>query len=213
MTRFAVLVSGRGSNLKALIKRAQQPGFPGRIALVLSNKPRAKALKSATASGIPTVVLPQKAFADRESYDRALVDTLKAYEVDWVLLAGFMRLLSPVMIEAFNQRIVNIHPSLLPAFPGLHPQIQALDAGVLASGCTVHLVDQGTDTGSIVAQGIVAVAPEDDEETLSERILAMEHRVYPMVMAWIAQGLLKVKNGRLQVKPTDGESRLVFDSH
>lgn len=190
--RFAVLVSGRGSNLESLAKCASKKRFPGSIALVLCNKPNAPGLEIATGLGLATAVLPHNAYSSRPAYDQALVDILRAYSIDWVLLAGFMRILSPVMVDAFPNRIVNIHPSLLPAFPGLHPQQQALDAGVTESGCTVHLVDGGVDTGRVLGQRRVRVKRKDDAEQLAARILKAEHKLYPKVMTRIARGLVDV---------------------
>ncbi|MCO4743634.1 MAG: phosphoribosylglycinamide formyltransferase [Proteobacteria bacterium] len=190
MTRFAVLVSGRGSNLRALAEAAKSKRIPGEIALVVSNRPGAKALEFATDAGLPTAVLPHKAYSKRRAYDRDLVRLLQAYDIDWVLLAGFMRILSEVVVEAYPQRILNIHPSLLPAFPGLAPQQQAIDAGVAVSGCSVHFVDAGMDTGIIAAQAVVPVKHGDDAAALSKRILKAEHKLYPRVMRWAAEGLL-----------------------
>ena len=194
MTRFGILISGRGSNMEALARAAQ--GLErASVAVVCSNKPSAPGLDIATSMGLPTAVLSHKGYPKRRDYNRALATTLRAYEVDWVLLAGFMRILGGGFLDSFGGRVMNIHPSLLPAFPGLNPQRQALEAGVSESGCTVHLVDRGTDTGPIVAQAAVPVHPGDDEQALSARILEAEHRLYPAVMQWIAAGQLHVDGG------------------
>lgn len=184
-----VLASGSGSNLQALIDAELGPA---RIAVVICNVPGAKALARAEAAGIPSVVIDHRAFKDRGAFDLALVETLRARGVEWVVLAGFMRIVTPVVLDAFTDRVVNIHPALLPSFPGVHAQKQALLAGVKLSGCTVHLVDEGTDTGPILAQSAVPVLPDDDEARLSGRILAEEHRLYPRCVRALAEGRLRI---------------------
>lgn len=180
MTRtLGVLISGRGSNLKAIIDAIQERRLDASIAIVISNRPDAPGLDHAVAAGIETLVLSHKAHATREDYDRALVAELKKRDVTLVCLAGFMRLLSPVFVDAFPDRILNIHPSLLPKYPGLHPQQQALDDGAAVSGATVHFVNKDLDAGPIVLQETVTVMAGDTAETLAERILAVEHRLYP----------------------------------
>lgn len=206
--RFAILASGSGTNLQALLDEADRPDFPGEVAVVLSNKPNAYALERARTAGIPVEVVTRRAFPERSDWDREAAERLRAHRVDWICLAGFMRIVSPAMLEAFPNRIVNIHPSLLPSFPGLHAHRQALEAGVCASGCTVHMVDRGVDTGTIIAQGVVPVLQRDTEETLQRRILGVEHRVYPAVMRWIAQGLLTCDpDGTLRVDLPSEEKR------
>lgn len=177
--RIGVLVSGRGSNLQALIDAVRAGGFPGRIVGVISNKKGAYALERAQAADIPAVVIAHRKFAEREGFERALIEQLRAWDVEWVVLAGFMRVLTSEFVRAFPQRIINIHPSLLPAFPGVGVQQAALDYGVKFSGCTVHLVDEGTDTGPIIMQAVVEVRDDDDAETLAARILVEEHRIFP----------------------------------
>ncbi|TNE85421.1 MAG: phosphoribosylglycinamide formyltransferase [Deltaproteobacteria bacterium] len=209
MRRFAVLASGRGSNLEALLATVSSEDFPGRICVVASNKPKARALDVATEHGIPTAVLSHKGYARRRDYDADLVRLLQAYRPDWILLAGFMRVLTPTFLDAFGGRVLNIHPSLLPAFPGLNAQQQALDAGASESGCTVHLVDAGTDTGPILAQAVVPVRPDDTEETLSTRILAAEHQLYPQVLRWVAENRVHVGEGWVTVDLPPGQARIL----
>ncbi len=181
--KLGVLISGRGSNLKAIIDAIEQQRLDASIAIVISNRADAPGLEHARRAAIQTLVISHKGFASREDYDRALVRALKDRGVTLVCLAGFMRLLSPVMVEAFPDRILNIHPSLLPRFPGLHPQQQALDAGATVSGATVHVVNTELDAGPIVMQRQVPVLPGDTEDTLADRILQIEHRLYPEAIA------------------------------
>lgn len=177
--KLGVLISGRGSNLKAIIDAIAAGRLDASIAIVISNRADAPGLEHARAAGIDTLVLSHKDYATREDYDRALVAVLKARDVALVCLAGFMRLLSPAFIAAFPNRILNIHPSLLPKYPGLHPQQQALDDGAAVSGATVHLVNTELDAGPIVLQQEVPVQPGDTAATLGARILAVEHQLYP----------------------------------
>lgn len=179
MRRLGVLISGRGSNLKAIIDAIGDGRLEATIAVVLSNQPDAPGLDHAHHAGIDTVVLSHRAFASREDYDRAVVQELTGRRVELVCLAGFMRLLSPVFVNAFPDRILNIHPSLLPKYPGLHPQQQALDDGATVSGATVHIVNKDLDAGPVVLQREVAVVPGDTADTLAARILEVEHRLYP----------------------------------
>ena len=176
---LGVLISGRGSNLKAIIDAIQRGELDARIAVVISNRTEAPGLDHAIAAGIPTLVLNHKAYASREDYDRALVVELKTRGVSLVCLAGFMRMLSPVFVEAFPNRILNIHPSLLPKYPGLHPQQQALDDHAAESGATVHIVNKDLDAGPMVLQQSVPVLAGDTADTLAARILEVEHRLYP----------------------------------
>jgi phosphoribosylglycinamide formyltransferase-1 len=181
--RLGVLISGRGSNLKAIIDAIDRRTLDASIAIVISNRADAPGLDHARAAGIETLVLSHQAFASREDYDRALVDELKKRGVALVCLAGFMRLLSPVFVDAFPNRILNIHPSLLPKYPGLHPQQQALDDGATESGATVHFVNKDLDAGPIVRQRQVPVVSGDTAHTLAERILHAEHALYPEAIA------------------------------
>lgn len=176
---LGVLISGRGSNLKAIIDAIQERRLDATIAVVISNRADAPGLDHAVAAGIETLFLSHKAHATREDYDRALVAELQRRDVAVVCLAGFMRLLSPVFVDAFPNRILNIHPSLLPKYPGLHPQQQALDDGAAVSGATVHFVNNELDAGPIVLQETVPVMAGDTAETLAARILAVEHQLYP----------------------------------
>lgn len=194
-----VLASGRGSNLQALIDACAEPDHPARIAVVVSNRPRAQALDRAREAGIPAVVLLKRDHPEREDYDRALVERLAAYDIQWVCLAGYMRLVTPVFLGAFPDRVLNIHPSLLPAFPGLDTHARAIARGVRFSGCTVHLVDEGTDTGPIVDQAVVPVQAGDTPESLAARILVEEHRLYPRCLRWAAEGRLRVADGRVSL--------------
>lgn len=196
---LAVLVSGNGSNFQAILDRIEAGEIKARIAVVISNKPDAYALKRAENHGIATLVHENKNYANRREYDTALVEILKEHEVSLVILAGFMRILSEVMINAFPHAIMNIHPALLPAFPGLDAQQQALAYGVKFSGCTVHFVDCGTDTGPIILQSVVPVEDNDTEETLSARILKEEHRTYPEAVRLFAEGKLVVEGRRVRV--------------
>lgn len=181
--KLGVLISGRGSNLKAIIDAIERQQLDATIAVVISNRADAPGLEHARNAGIETMVLSHTGFASREDYDRALVKALKDRGVALVCLAGFMRLLSPVMVGAFPNRILNIHPSLLPKYPGLHPQQQALDDRATVSGATVHFVNTELDAGPIVLQREVPVLPGDDEHTLADRILQVEHQLYPEAIA------------------------------
>ena len=193
---LAVLVSGNGSNLQAIINRIESGDLNARIACVISNCPDAYALTRAKAHGIPAVIHENSAYASRREYDAALVEILRGYGVKLVVLAGFMRILSNVMVEAFPNAIMNIHPALLPSFPGLHAQQQALDYGVKFTGCTVHFVDCGTDTGPIILQSVVPVEQADTEESLSARIQIEEHRAFPEAIRLFVEGKLAI-DGRL----------------
>lgn len=194
--RVGVLISGRGSNLQALIDAAADPTYPAEIGLVISNRSDAAGLERARRSGIPSRVI---ADANRERFAAEAHHALRGAGIVFVALAGFMRLLHDGFVEGWRDRLVNIHPSLLPAFPGLHPQRQALAAGVRFSGCTVHFVRTAVDTGPIIAQAVVPVLPEDDEAGLSARILKAEHRLYPLALRLYAEGRISVVGGRAVV--------------
>jgi len=195
-----VLASGRGSNLQALLEACRTPGFPARIAVVISDREHAAALDRARAAGVEALWISPKDFADREQFDAALVRELQARKVGLVCQAGFMRILSPVYVRAFAGRALNIHPSLLPAFPGLHPHRQALDHGVKVSGATVHFVEEGVDSGPIVLQAAVPVEPDDTETTLAARVLIEEHRLYPAAVRLFAEGRLQIVGRRVRIK-------------
>jgi phosphoribosylglycinamide formyltransferase 1 len=189
---LGVLISGRGSNLAAILAAIDAGVLPARVALVVSNKPDAGGLARAAAAGIPTRVLPHGAYPDRAAFDAALVAALREAAVSVVVLAGFMRLLTPVFLDAFPDRVVNIHPALLPAFPGVDAQAQALAYGARVTGCTVHLVDAGTDTGPVIAQAAVPILDGDDRATLAARILPREHELLVRALGWMAAGKLEV---------------------
>jgi phosphoribosylglycinamide formyltransferase 1 len=180
---LGVLISGRGSNLKAIIDAIDEHRLDATIAIVISNRAGAPGLEHAVRAGIETMVVSHTAYPSREDYDRALVDALRSRGVELVCLAGFMRLLSRVFVEAYRDRILNIHPSLLPKYPGLHPQQQALDDGAAESGATVHFVNTELDAGPVVLQQSVPIVPGDTADTLADRILAVEHRLYPDAIA------------------------------
>lgn len=208
--KLGVLVSGGGSNLQALLDACAQGDYPAEVACVVSNVPTAFALERARRAGVPAVVVDHKAFTSKADFEKALLEALRTHGVEWVCLAGFMRLVSADFLAAFPGRVLNIHPSLLPAFPGLHAQRQALEHGVKVAGCTVHFVDAGTDTGPIIAQAAVPVLPEDDEQSLSARILAEEHRLYPLAVRLAVTGKVRPEGSRTKVDaaPTVGELAL-----
>ncbi len=197
--RLGILISGRGSNLQSIIDATRHGRLDAAIAIVISNRSDAAGLQRARDAGLDTLCLSHKEYDDRESYDRAIVASLRAHGVDLVCLAGFMRIFSSVMLDEFPNRILNIHPSLLPAFPGLHPQRQAIAYGVRYSGATVHLVDGALDGGPIVAQAVVPVTDQDTEETLAARILAEEHCIYPEAIRIVLDGRWHI-DGRRFVK-------------
>lgn len=196
----AVLVSGSGTNLQSLLDAAASTEYPARIAVVVSNVPGVRALERATLAGVPTRVLPHQGYPDRVAYDRALVETIAPFGCRIACLAGFMRLVGPTFLRAFPGGVLNVHPALLPSFPGLHSHRQALEHGVKVTGCTVHLVDEGTDTGPIVAQAAVPVLDEDTEETLQRRIQEQEHRLFPLALGLLASGRLRVEGRSVHVE-------------
>jgi phosphoribosylglycinamide formyltransferase-1 len=194
--RVGVLISGRGSNLRALIEAAADPGYPAEIATVISNRADAPGLVHAAAAGIPHHAIE---VSDRAAFAAAAHRGLRDGRVELVALAGFMRILDTGFVEAWTDRLINIHPSLLPAFPGLHPQRQALAAGVRFSGCTVHFVRAEVDTGPIIAQAVVPVLDGDDEDRLADRILAAEHRLYPLAVRFYAELRLRIVGNRVEI--------------
>ena len=196
---IGVLISGSGTNLQSIIDAIEVKKLDAKIEVVLSNKADAYGLVRAQNHGIRTEVLDHKAFASREAYDQAVVDLLRARGVELVVLAGFMRLLSSVFVKAYSNRIMNIHPALLPAFPGLQVQKKALDHGVRFAGCTVHFVNEECDEGPIIIQAVVPVYPDDSEEQLAARILKQEHRIYPRAIQLYAEGRLHVVGRRVLV--------------
>jgi phosphoribosylglycinamide formyltransferase-1 len=201
---LGVLASGRGSNLQAILDAIAAGRCPARVAVVVSDRPGARALERARAAGIEAVAVDPQAHADRAAFDRAVHDVLVKHGVELVCLAGYMRLLSPGFVAAYPGRILNVHPALLPAFPGLHAQRQALARGVKVTGATVHFVDEGVDTGPIVLQVPVPVRDDDTEETLSARILAEEHRLFPEAIRLYAEGRLEIAGRRVRVRSLAG---------
>ena len=199
-----VLVSGRGSNLQAIFDAIDEGWLNVRVKAVLSDREDAYALERAARRRVAASFIDPSAAGSREEYDRALVSKLREEEVELVVLAGFMRILSPFFIESFRNSIMNIHPALLPSFPGLHVQKKALDHGVKFSGCTVHFVDKGVDTGPVIIQAVVPVLDDDTEESLSERILRQEHRVYPRAIQLYAEGRLEIRGRRVFVSGDGG---------
>ncbi len=200
LKKIAVLVSGSGSNLQAIIDSIKNGYIKNTvISVVLSNNPDAFGIKRAQKAGIPVSVIEHSKFETRENFEKELVDTLKKYEVNYVILAGFMRVLTNYFISAFKNRILNIHPALLPSFPGVDAQKQAFDYGVKFSGCTVHFVDEGTDTGPIIVQAVVPVLEQDTEESLKKRILAQEHKIYPYAIKLLVEEKLAIVGNKVKL--------------
>ena len=195
----AVLVSGSGSNLQAIIDASEKGEIPCRVGLVLSNRPDAFGLERARRHGIPAEVVNHRDFATREAFDERLVERVRASGADLVCLAGFMRVLTPVFLRAFPRKVLNIHPALLPAFPGIHGPKQALEYGVRFAGCTVHFVDEGVDTGPVLVQAVVPVHDTDTEETLAARILEQEHRVYATAIRLFFQGRIRFEGRKVRL--------------
>ena len=193
---LGVLISGRGTNLQAIIDAIQEGKLDAHIGVVVSNKPRAAGLERAHKAGVATSVIDHKAFPSREAFDERVLEELRKHEVDVLCLAGFMRILSPVLVRAFTNRVLNIHPALLPSFIGLNAQKQALDHGVKVSGATVHIVDEELDHGPILLQSTVPVRGDDTEESLSARILKEEHRLYPEAIGLLLDGRFKFEDRR-----------------
>jgi phosphoribosylglycinamide formyltransferase-1 len=202
--RIGVLISGRGSNLQALIDACARPDYPAEIALVIANRADAFGIERARQAGVTATVIPHRDFSDRESFDAALDDALRRAGVELLCTAGFMRILTAWFVERWRDRQINIHPSLLPAFPGLHTHERALAAGVRFSGCTVHFVRLGVDTGPIIAQAAVPVLPDDDADRLAARVLAAEHRLFPLALRLVAEGRTRI------VADPDGSERVVI---
>ena len=193
---MGVLASGSGSNFQSLVDALNVAGSPARVELLVCNVPGARVIERARAAGVEVVVIDHRAAGPREAFDAQVVEALSARKLELVCLAGYMRLVTPTFLRAFPGKVLNLHPALLPSFPGLHAVKQALDAGVKVAGCTVHFVDEGTDTGPIIAQAAVQVLPGDDEARLGARIHAEEHRLYPAVVQAIARGHV-TQSGRL----------------
>ena len=205
MKRIVVLISGRGSNMEALVRRRMAESWPAQIVAVLSNRPDAAGLAFARAHGIETAVVDHQTHATREAFDLALHDAVARHAPDLVVLAGFMRVLGPAFVRAWSGRLLNIHPSLLPSFPGLHTHQRALEAGCKVAGATVHFVTEALDHGPIVIQSAVPVHPDDTEDTLAARVLATEHQIYPRAVRWFVDGALEVAGGR--VRQRDGQAQ------
>jgi phosphoribosylglycinamide formyltransferase-1 len=195
MKRIVILISGRGSNMEAIQQRCAEQGWPAAVVAVVANRADAAGLAYAAGQGIATAVVDHRAHASREAFDDALARAVEGYAPDLVVLAGFMRILGPAFVQRFDGRLLNIHPSLLPAFPGLHTHRRALAAGCKAVGATVHFVTPELDHGPIVMQSVVPVRPGDDEAALAARVLATEHVIYPQAVRWFVEGRLRVEDG------------------
>ncbi len=197
---IGVLISGRGTNLEAIIKAVKEGKIRANISVVISNKKEARGLKIAKANGIRTVFINPSNFKSREDFDREVIDVLEKNNVELVVLAGYMRILSDFFIEKYEGRLLNIHPSLIPAFQGLKPQKRALEYGVMFSGCTVHFVTKELDNGPVIIQAVVPLLPDDTEGSLSERILSYEHRIYPQAIKWFVDGRIKLSGRKVFVE-------------
>ncbi len=211
--KLAVLISGSGTNLQALIDACAAPDYPARITLVIANKVDAGGLARAKAANIRTQTIRHTDFAERDAFDQALSDALVVADIDLICLAGFMRVLGANFVDHWKDRMINIHPALLPAFKGLHTHQRALDAGVRIAGCTVHYVRADVDVGPIIAQAAVAVLPEDNEDSLAKRVLKQEHRLYPLAVALIARGQVHVEDGRVRIAAgiSSGEDEVLIN--
>jgi phosphoribosylglycinamide formyltransferase-1 len=197
--RLGVMISGRGSNLQALIDACQGLAFPAEIACVVSNVRGVQGIERAREAGLPAVVVPHKGYPDRESFEADLTRVLYAHGVDLVCNAGFMRILTPSFFEAWPDRVINIHPSLLPAFPGLKTHERVIAAGCRFTGCTVHFSRPEVDAGPIIVQAVVPVRPDDTPDTLAKRVLAEEHRIYPLAVRWLSEGRVHIEDSRAVV--------------
>ena len=200
MINIGVLASGRGTNLQAIIEAIKEGKIEGRISIVISDNRDAFALKRAKQNNIETEYINFKSFKNREDYDKKIMEYLKEKDIDLVVLAGYMRILSSYFIKMYKNRIINIHPALLPSFPGLHAQRQAVEHGVKVSGCTVHFVDEGVDSGPIILQKAVQVSADDTEESLAEKILKEEHQIYPRAIQLFSQGRLVIKGRKVFIR-------------
>jgi len=210
MIRVVILISGRGSNMAALLAAVDAGAVPAQVVGVLANRADASGLETATTFGVPTVVIEHRQFVDRETFDAALAAAIDGFAPDLVLLAGFMRILGSGFVRRYEGRLINVHPSLLPAFPGLHTHRRALAEGVRVHGCTVHFVTAELDHGPIIVQAAVPVLDGDDEATLAARVLRQEHRVYPLAVRWFAEGRLRIMGGRvLLAADQDAEGLLI----
>lgn len=210
MTRVGVLASGSGSNVQALLDACADPDFPAEISVVISNRKRAGALERARAAGVPAEWVPRFRDKGPAEHDGRLVSALRAHGVEWVCLAGYMLLVTDVLLSAFPDRILNVHPALLPAFKGLSGAGQAVEHGVRVAGCTVHLVTLGMDEGPVVCQGAVPVLPDDDAETLQARIQRVEHQLFPRALKWAAEGRIRRRGRRVLLHPAPTEPAWLF---
>jgi phosphoribosylglycinamide formyltransferase-1 len=206
MKKIVILISGRGSNMQAIVQASQSQQWPAQIAAVISNKPDAAGLAYAASQGIPTLVVESKTFPNRESFDAALQQAIDGFQADLVVLAGFMRILTPQFVQHYENRIMNIHPSLLPSFVGLHTHQQALDAGVKFHGATVHFVTAELDHGPIIDQACVRIEDGDTEDTLAQKLLAKEHQIYPRAVRLFVEGKLVVEGNRVIVSGSDADT-------
>ena len=205
MLNIVTLISDRGSNFEAIVKTAQNEQWPVQFAGVIANHSTAKGLDFARSEGIPTYVIEHLGHPTRESFDAALIERIDALGADLVVLAGFMRILTAGFIRHFEGRLINIHPALLPAFPGLHTHKRALDAGVTEHGATVHFVTEGVDEGPIICQGTVPVLKDDDVEALAARVLAIEHQIYPRAVKWFLDGRLRIEGNQVKLFPPESQ--------
>ncbi|KVW76810.1 phosphoribosylglycinamide formyltransferase [Burkholderia cepacia] len=208
MKKLVILISGRGSNMEAIVRACAQERWPAEIAAVIANRPDAAGLAFAASHGVATAVVDHRSFDGRDSFDAALTAEIDRFAPDLVVLAGFMRILTPAFVRRYEGRLLNIHPSLLPSFKGIHTHQQALDAGVALHGASVHFVIPELDSGAIVAQGAVPVRAGDDAAALAQRVLAVEHVLYPRAVRWFIEGRLRLENGRAVVAPE--EARWIF---
>ncbi|WP_420348686.1 phosphoribosylglycinamide formyltransferase [Pelagibius sp.] len=208
--RVAVLISGRGSNLRSLLEAAEAPGYPAKIVLVVANRPDAGGLEHAAAFGVASRVVDHRTFDDRAGFEAALDAALAEADLDLICLAGFMRVLSAAFVKRWENRIINIHPSLLPLFPGLDTHARALDAGVKLHGCTVHFVNEAVDGGAIIGQAAVPVQAGDDPQRLAARVLQAEHRLYPHCLRLLAEGRVHLLEGRSQIEGASDPGAALF---
>ncbi|CAM2187089.1 phosphoribosylglycinamide formyltransferase [Burkholderia cepacia] len=208
MKKLVILISGRGSNMEAIVRACARERWPAEIAAVIANRPDAAGLAFAASHGVATAVVDHRSFDGRDSFDAALAAEIDRFAPDLVVLAGFMRILTPAFVRRYEGRLLNIHPSLLPSFKGIHTHQQALDAGVALHGASVHFVIPELDSGAIVAQGAVPVRAGDDAAALAQRVLAVEHVLYPRAVRWFIEGRLRLENGRAVVAPE--EARWIF---
>ncbi|MEY5050097.1 MAG: phosphoribosylglycinamide formyltransferase [Pseudomonadota bacterium] len=211
MTSIVILISGRGSNMEAIVNAAQNEAWPAKITAVISNRPEAGGLDFAKSHGIETAVLDHRAYKDRASFDAELVQLIDSFKPDLVVLAGFMRILTGDFVRHYEGRLLNIHPSLLPLFPGLHTHEQALEAGVSEHGATVHFVTEALDHGPMVIQASVPVLPEDTPDSLAKRVLKQEHVIYPRAVRWFVDNRLSISDNRVLVSPPETQLLISTD--